>query len=65
MKIQVNGIEINTQATTLKQLLEGRDIDYQAVATAVSNEFVPRSLYAEFLLKPEMKIEVVSPMQGG
>ncbi|GAA0207725.1 hypothetical protein GCM10009123_14030 [Kangiella japonica] len=34
-------------------------------AVAVNMEFVPRSLYAETVLKANDKLEIVEPMQGG
>ncbi len=34
-------------------------------AIAVNMEFVPRSLYAETMLKEGDRIEIVLPMQGG
>ncbi|MBD3654590.1 sulfur carrier protein ThiS [Kangiella sp.] len=34
-------------------------------AIAVNMEFVPRSLYAETMLKDSDRVEIVLPMQGG
>ncbi|MHC9512019.1 sulfur carrier protein ThiS [Kangiella sp. M94] len=34
-------------------------------AIAVNMEFVPRSLYAETMLKEDDRVEIVLPMQGG
>lgn len=34
-------------------------------AIAVNMEFVPRSLYAETILKEDDRVEIVLPMQGG
>lgn len=34
-------------------------------AIAVNMEFVPRSLYAETMLKDRDRVEIVLPMQGG
>jgi sulfur carrier protein len=65
MNIEFNGKTIETKAENLTELLAERDIDPTTVATAVDGDFVPRSHYDRQPLIAEMKLEVLSPKQGG
>ncbi|MEN5018595.1 sulfur carrier protein ThiS [Erwinia sp. Eh17-17] len=65
MNIQLNGIAIDTTATTLAELLREQQIDAGCVASALNGQFVPRSRYETQLLSADCELEVLSPMQGG
>lgn len=65
MQIILNGQSVETQCSHLKDFLLAQHIDIHAVATAINGDFVPRSLYEATQLSDQMKVEVVSPMQGG
>ncbi len=65
MQIELNGVLITTDATSIADLLNEQDLDTSCVATALNGEFVPRSGYAATQLTEGAKIEVLSPMQGG
>lgn len=49
----------------LARLLTDWGYDATKVAVAVNADFVPRSHYAGFHLKPTDRVDVVSPVQGG
>lgn len=65
MRIELNGESLTTQAATLALLLEEQGFDPNSVATAIDGDFVPRSLRAAASLQDGIKVEVLSPMQGG
>lgn len=65
MKLYLNGDLIITQGTNLLDLLQERKIDVTCVASAINGDFVPRTHYKDTMLEENMKIEIVSPMQGG
>ncbi|BAK13977.1 thiamine biosynthesis protein ThiS [Pantoea ananatis] len=65
MKIELNGIAIETEARTLAELLVEQHIDAGCVASAVNGEFVPRERYSSEPLVAGCRLEVLSPMQGG
>ncbi|MQS00101.1 sulfur carrier protein ThiS [Gluconobacter aidae] len=65
MRIDLNGQTIETQAQTLADLLSEQGFESSCVATAVNGEFIARSLRSETRLDDGVKVEVLSPMQGG
>jgi len=65
MRIELNGESLTTEAATLAGLLVERGFDPNSVATAIDGDFVPRSLRADTALQDGVKVEVLSPMQGG
>lgn len=65
MRIELNGESLTTEAATLAGLLAERGFDPNSVATAIDGDFVPRSLRADTALRDGVKVEVLSPMQGG
>lgn len=65
MQIDLNGQRITTAAATLAALLDERGFDAASVATALDGTFVPRDLRASMALGAGVKVEVLSPMQGG
>lgn len=65
IQIYLNGQKIETQTSNLKAFLEEQHIEIGCVATAIDGTFVPRMQYEVKELLSGMKVEVVSPMQGG
>lgn len=65
MKIQLNGLPLDTTARTLAELLREQQMDAGCVASALNGEFVPRSCYETQPLTAGCELEVLSPMQGG
>ena len=66
VKIKVNGKErIITEGTTVEKLLEGLNIKSQGIAVELNLEIVPKSRYAETILKDGDKIEIVQMVGGG
>ena len=65
MLIELNGAHITTQAATLAELVTERALQAEAVATALNGAFVPRGMRAGTALTPGMKVEILTPMQGG
>lgn len=65
MKIFVNGDIIETDATSLAELVAAYPGACKAVATAVDGTFIARDQRAAFIIQPDMRVEILSPMQGG
>jgi len=65
MKLQLNGIAIDTDVTTLATLLDEQGFAEAKVATAVNGQFVPEALRNAQILDEGDLIEVLAPMQGG
>jgi sulfur carrier protein len=65
MRIELNGATELTKATTLAELIAERGFAPDTVATAVEGAFVQRSARAETSLRDGLRVEVLSPMQGG
>lgn len=65
MRIELNGLGVTTDASNLAALLDEHGFDATSVATALDGEFVARGARASILLKEGVKVEVLSPMQGG
>ncbi|MBU2360875.1 MAG: sulfur carrier protein ThiS [Alphaproteobacteria bacterium] len=65
MKLQLNGAAIESQVTTLADLLVAEGFGDAKVATAVNGTFVPALARFNHALTPGDAIEVLAPMQGG
>ncbi|MEM7240651.1 MAG: sulfur carrier protein ThiS [Pseudomonadota bacterium] len=65
MKITVNGEAIETQATTLADLLVELGKMDAKVATALNEGFVPSAQRANTELAAGDRVEIVAPRQGG
>ena len=65
MRIDLNGEIVKTQARTLADLLTEQGFDAPCVATALNGDFIARSMRDATRLDEGMKVEVLSPMQGG
>lgn len=65
MKIMVNGVATEVQATRLSQILEELGHGGAKVATAVNEDFVPAGLRDSTQIAAGDRIEIVAPRQGG
>ena len=65
MKIMINGEAVELRGATLADALAEHGYADAQVATAVNEEFVPRSARHARALAPGDRIEVVAPRQGG
>ncbi len=65
MQIILNGRPVVTEATELAGLLREQQIDITVVACAVNGQFVVKSGYTALNLQEGMRVEALSPMQGG
>lgn len=65
MKIIVNGNPVETQATTLDELLTEQGKAGAKIATAVNETFVPATARAGHALADGDRVEIVAPRQGG
>lgn len=66
MQIWLNSNLINiADDTNLAQLIESQNYDNNRVAAEVDMQIVPRTIWNEFKLKDQMKIEIVEFVGGG
>lgn len=66
MQIWLNSNLINiADDTNLAQLIESQNYDSDRVAAEVDMQIVPRTIWNEFKLKDQMKIEIVEFVGGG
>ena len=66
MQIWRNSNLINiADDTNLAQLIESQNYDSNRVAAEVDMQIVPRTIWNEFKLKDQMKIEIVEFVGGG
>ena len=65
MKVIVNGEAIVTASTNLADLLQELEYEGDWLATAVNAELVHREERGILELKPDDRIEILSPRQGG
>ncbi len=66
VRITLNGEERRLEtALTVAQLLESLGLVGQRVAVEVNREIVPRSRYADAVLKDNDRVEVVRAIGGG
>ncbi|MBR6611141.1 MAG: sulfur carrier protein ThiS [Campylobacter sp.] len=66
MQIWLNSNLINiADDTNLAQLIKSQNYDSNRVAAEVDMQIVPRTIWNEFKLKDQMKIEIVEFVGGG
>lgn len=65
MRILVNGAPHVVASTTLETVLVELGYTQPRLATAVDGDFVPATRRASQPVDDGMRLEVVSPMQGG
>ena len=67
MRLKVNGLDEETGASTLRELLLALGIDpgVRFLAVAVNGAVVRRAEWAQIPLSPGDEVEIVRPVQGG
>jgi sulfur carrier protein len=65
MRVMVNGETRDIAATSLEELLSELDYAGTHFAIAVNFDVVPKSRWAETMLKAGDEIEIITPRQGG
>lgn len=66
MKITINGENHALyEPTSLKQLISELGLDNKRLALEVNQAIVPRSEYADYLLRDGDKVEIVQAIGGG
>ncbi|WP_137136855.1 sulfur carrier protein ThiS [Rhizobium sp. FKY42] len=65
MNVIVNGENVSVRAKTLADLLQEMEYEGEWLATAVNEELVHREERGTLKLKPNDRIEILSPRQGG
>ena len=65
MKITLNGDFIETDSSSLEELLNSLNYDAEKVATAINGEFVASVLRGDTKLCENDAIDVIAPMAGG
>lgn len=65
MQIVVNGEMKSIRATNVDELLSELGYERESVAVASDGSFLPKGQYKMLLLKENMELEVLVPMQGG
>ena len=65
MKVIVNGEALVIASTNLADLLQELDYEGDWLATAVNAELIHREERGTLELKPDDRIEILSPRQGG
>ena len=67
MKIELNGNEYIAagNAVTVQKLIDELKLNIKSTAVAVNKTIVPKSSYAEFILKENDKIDMVTIAPGG
>lgn len=64
MEVLVNGETKTITSTSLADILIELQFDGD-FAVAINGEFVPRSLYADQVIRSQDQIDVLSPIAGG
>ena len=65
MNVILNGGTIETDATTLDQLIQNLGYGGKKIAAAVNGKFVDNQSYSTLALEDGAEVEIVAPMQGG
>ena len=65
MRVTINGEARDIAATRLDALLAELDYEGSHFAIAVNYDVLPKSRWAETLIKSGDEIEIITPRQGG
>ena len=65
MRVTVNGEQREISASHVDALLSELDYEGTHFAVALNYDVLPRSRWAETLLRPGDEIEIITPRQGG
>ncbi len=63
--VKVNGVFLDIDGITIAEYLEQSNFDKTRIAVELNEEFVPKTKFAENLLKDGDSLEVVSFVGGG
>jgi len=61
----VNGIDIDSDALTIRELIDELDIEPRGIAVAVDTEVVRRSQWDETILSRQSRVEILTAAAGG
>ncbi len=65
MKVIINSKEVETNSTTLSQLVEELSLPMQGIAIAVNNRMIPRTEWANYNLTESVSIVIIKAACGG
>lgn len=65
MKVTINNKETETQAKTIRELVQELDLPATGVAVAISNEMVPRDEWENTIITEGADIVIVKAFCGG
>lgn len=66
MILEVNGKQVELEpGATVETVLEQLEVGAAGVAVALNGEVVPRSAWADTMLGPDDRVEVLTAAQGG
>lgn len=65
MKVTINNKEAETQAKTIRELVQELDLPATGVAVAISNEMVPRDEWENTIITEGADIVIVKAFCGG
>jgi sulfur carrier protein len=66
LQLVINGEKKSIRrATNVDELLNELGYERDSVAVASDGSFVPKQRYKDLILKDDMELEVLVPMQGG
>ena len=63
--VKVNGTELDIAGKTIAEYLATTNYDMKRIATELNGDIVPKSTYADTVLKDGDSIEIVSFVGGG
>lgn len=63
--VKINGIEENADGMTVSEYLDNSEFDKRIIVVELNGEIIPKSKYAETVLKDGDCVEVVSFVGGG
>lgn len=65
MKVIINSKEVETNSTTLSQLVEELSLPMQGIAIAVNNRMIPRTEWVNYNLTESVSIVIIKAACGG
>lgn len=65
MSIFLNGKPLETQSTTVAELLQELQLTQKRLAVEVNGVVVPKSGHQACLLKPDDRVEILTAVGGG
>lgn len=65
MKVAINNKEVETNSTTLSQLVDELSLPMQGIAIAVNHRMVPRTEWTNYALNEGASIVIIKAACGG